>query len=78
MQSTSPGAEKTDLLACHLCGDFTRKEDFLKKQPVLFDLILQSWRQPALKQYDGHIRKWFSFCSQRQVDPIHPTVGVAG
>lgn len=26
----------------------------------------------------GHIRKWLSFCYQRPVDPIHPTVaGVA-
>ena len=40
-------------------------------------IILQSWRQSSQKQYDGHVRKWARFCSQRQVDPIHPTVGVA-
>lgn len=43
-------------------------------------IILQSWHQSSQKQCDGHIRKWLtgcSFCSQRQVDQIHPTVGVA-
>lgn len=43
-------------------------------------IILQSWHQSSQKQCDGHIRKWrtgCSFCSQRQVDQIHPTVGVA-
>ena len=40
-------------------------------------IILQSWRQSSQKQYDGLIRKWVGFCSQREVDPFHPTIGLA-
>ena len=65
-----PLRKKLNLLACHLCGD----SGFSEKAT---NIILQSWRQSSQKQYDGHIRKWLSFCSQRQVDPTCPSVEVA-
>ena len=74
MQSTSPAVEKTELVSLSFMRRLYKDRGFSEKAT---SIILQSWRQSSRKQYDGPIRKWLSFCSQRQVDPIHPTVGVA-
>ena len=53
-----PLRKKLNLLACHSCGDSTRTETFLRKQP---NVVLQSWRQSSQKLHDAHIRKRLLF-----------------
>ena len=70
--------KKLNLLTCHLYMQQLYKDRGFSEKAT--SIILQSWHQSSQKQCDGHIRKWrtgCSFCSQRQVDQIHPTVGVA-
>lgn len=63
--------KKLNLFSFHLFSD---SRGFSEKAT---NIILQSWHQSSQKQFDGHIRKWLSFCSQRQVDPTSPSVEVA-
>lgn len=69
-----PLRKKLNLLACHLCGDSTRTEAFLKKA---INIVLQSWRLSSQNQYDAHINKWLLFCTQRQANQICPGMSVA-
>ena len=41
------------------------------------NIVLQSWRQSSQKQYDTHVKKWLLFCSERETDPVQPTIGAA-
>ena len=73
-QKLHPFRKKLNLLACHLCGDSTRREAFLREQPTLFfNPGANHWRNSI----DAHIRKWLHFCTKRQTDPIHPTISMA-
>ena len=35
---------------------------------------MHSWRDSTQKQYKVYINKWLQFCTERQNDPLHPTV----
>ena len=35
---------------------------------------MHSWRDSTQKQYKVYINKWLQFCSERKIDPLHPTV----
>ena len=70
-QQLHPLWEKLTLLACHLSGNSTKTEVFLRKTN---DIIMHSWRDLSHKQYDVHIRKWILFCSARKIDPIYTNI----
>ena len=38
------------------------------------ELILQSWREGAQKQYRTYLQKWTTFSSGWDIDPIQPTI----
>ena len=38
------------------------------------DIILNAWRPSTVKQYMPYIRKWETYCSQQQIDPIHTNI----
>ena len=42
--------------------------------PDIVDIIMHSWRDSTQKQYKVYINKWLQFCSERKIDPLHPTV----
>lgn len=42
--------------------------------PDIVDIIMHSWRDSTQKQYKVYITKWLQFCSERKIDPLHPTV----
>ena len=33
-------------------------------------IIIASWRESTLKQYECYFKKWCTFCSERQIDPM--------
>ena len=37
--------------------------------PTAQQIVLQSWRQGTQKQYRVYLKKWASFCHERQLDP---------
>lgn len=74
MQSTSSATEKAEPVSLSFMRRLYKDRGFSENAT---NIILQSWRQSSQKQYDGHIRKWLSFCSQRQVNPTSPSVEVA-
>ncbi|XP_068994040.1 uncharacterized protein [Neodiprion pinetum] len=39
-----------------------------------FELMLASLRNSSMKQYDGALRKWWSFCSDRNVSPFDNSI----
>ena len=75
-QKLHPLRKKLNLLACHLCGDSTRTEAFLREQPTLFS-------NPGANHHRNNMMhtsengKWLLFCTKRQADPICPTISVA-
>ena len=38
------------------------------------NVVMLSWRPSTHKQYSTYINKWTTFCCQRKVDPLRPTV----
>jgi hypothetical protein len=42
--------------------------------PEIADTIMLSWRNSTHKQYRVYINKWVHFCSEKSIDPVHPTV----
>ena len=39
------------------------------------DLLLASWRQKSSQSYDSLCKKWISWCSERNSDPVSGTIG---
>lgn len=74
VQSASSATEKTEPVSLLFMRQIYKDRGFSEKAT---NIILPSWCQSSPKQFDGHIRKWLSFCSQRQVDPTRPSVEVA-
>ena len=37
-------------------------------------ILIASWRPGTRKQYQTSIRKWISYCSQREIDELYPSV----
>ena len=37
-------------------------------------IILQSWRKGTTKQYSSYIKRWTTYCHQKQIDPVSATV----
>ena len=37
-------------------------------------IILQSWRKGTTKQYSSYIKRWTTYCRQKQIDPVYATV----
>ena len=50
----------------HLWGRFADK----KFSAQASDLVLPSWRRKLAKTYDSLFKKWDSWCSERDIDPI--------
>ena len=40
----------------------------------IINVIMHSWRDSTLKQYDHYIAKWMQFCVKGLCDPLRPTV----
>lgn len=40
----------------------------------VLQIIKQSWRESTRSQYAGFIKKWTSFCSERDIRFLHPTL----
>lgn len=38
------------------------------------NMLLASWRKGTQKQYITYVRKWFSFCRQKQIDSIQANI----
>ena len=36
-------------------------------------IILKSWRQGTTKQYSSYIKRWATYCRQKQIDPVSAT-----
>ena len=39
------------------------------------DLIMDSWRKSTQKQYGHYLKRWSTFCQDRNIDPVSPSVG---
>ena len=37
-------------------------------------IILQSWRKGTTKQYSSYIKRWTTYCHQKQIDPVSATI----
>ena len=37
-------------------------------------IILQSWRKGTTKRYSSHIKRWTTYCHQKQIDLVSATV----
>ena len=37
-------------------------------------IIVQSWRKGTTKQYSSYIKRWITYCHQKQIDPVFATV----
>ena len=37
-------------------------------------IIFQSWRKGTTKQYSSYIKRWTTYCHQKQIDPVSATV----
>ena len=42
--------------------------------PKATSIILQSWRKGTTKQYSSYIKRWTTYCRQKQIDPVSATV----
>ena len=40
----------------------------------VLELILKSWPEGTTKQYAPHLRRWFSFCSENELQPLNADV----
>ena len=69
-QKLHPLRKKFNMLACQLCGDSTKTEAFLRKQPTLS-------YNPGASHHRSSIRKWLLVCIKRQADPICPSITIA-
>ena len=38
------------------------------------EIILCSWSESTHKQYEPHIKRWTTFCDQREINPFDPSV----
>ena len=38
------------------------------------DIIMASWQDSTKKQYTVYRRKWFLFCSEKQISSVHPNL----
>ncbi|XP_064635165.1 uncharacterized protein LOC135492550 [Lineus longissimus] len=41
------------------------------------DVLSAAWRDGTKKQYKGYLLKWFTFCNERNCDPMVPDVNLA-
>ena len=41
-------------------------------------LIIGAWASSTQKQYHCAISKWRSWCSEQQIDPVHPPISMVG
>ncbi|XP_064637118.1 uncharacterized protein LOC135493595 [Lineus longissimus] len=41
------------------------------------DVLSAAWRDGTKKQYNGYLLKWFTFCNERNCDPMVPDVNLA-
>ena len=63
-QTLHPLRRKLTMLACLLSGI----------SEAAAKLIMASWRDGTKKQYSTYIKKWQTFCNQRQISHIQPSV----
>ena len=40
----------------------------------VLDLIMKSWSDGTTKQYGPHLRRWFRFCSENELQPLNADV----
>ena len=59
---TSPTEEKVESVSMSFMWRLYKNKGFSERAT---NIVLQSWRQSSLKQYDAHIRKWLLFCTKR-------------
>ncbi len=40
------------------------------------NFLVLAWRSGTIKNYDCQLKKWLYYCTNLNIDPFHPTVGV--
>ena len=62
----SNGSNSTSSRVAYLRQHYTDKKLSLEAS----DLLLSSWRQKTSQSYDSLSKKWISWCTERQCDPV--------
>lgn len=73
-QAVAPIERKDESPSSTLIRRIYKDKGFSEKAT---NIVLQSWRESSRKQYDTHIRKWLLFCTERETDPVQPTIATA-
>ena len=55
------------LMACQLSGDPLQGEEFRS----LLNIIVSSWRKSTQSQHQCYIKRWHTFCNERNKDPYY-------
>lgn len=66
-----PLSQETGFDCLQIVQQSYEKQGFSQKAT---SVILHSWRQGTTKQYSSHIKRWTTYCRQKQIDPVSATV----
>ena len=66
-----PLSSQLVLLACKISGNPLLVQEFSAN---ITDVILSSWRQGTIKQYNVFLKKWTEFCLSRQTNSLSSSV----
>ena len=69
-QEVHPLTKKMVLIVCRLSGN----PETLGFSQKATSIILQSWRKRTTKQYSSYIKRWTTYCHQKQIDLVSATV----
>lgn len=69
-QDVHPLIKKMVLIVCRLSGN----PETLGFSQKATSIILQSWRKRTTKQYSSYIKRWTTYCHQKQIDLVSVTV----
>ena len=62
--------KKMVLIVCRLSGN----PETLGFSQKATSIILQSWRKTTTKQYSSYIKRWTTYCHQKQIDPFSASI----
>ena len=68
---SSPPSQEASPLALSLVRRYLESKGISESAT---NVIEQSWRPGTNKQYATYLKKWSSYCSSRNIDPLSPTV----
>ena len=70
----TPVTKETDVVSMSFMRRLYQNKGF---SPQATNIILSCWRESSHQQYGTYISKWLLFCSEREINPVRPSITMA-